>query len=112
MIHGLLVKDGTISECDLKDELHAYYEALDCDLIDIVRRSIAGTEYAIVCDDEGLFKQDIRVSMVNEADLSPMLVGRLFICKDGKRGKLASLTADDVKRIKDRFLYGVVLGNW
>ena len=111
MIHGILVKDGTIKEIDLEDKLEAYYETLGCELIDIVSRKIGGVMYDIVCDDEGLYNEDSPVSMLNEEMQTPMLVGSLFICRSDK-SELKSLSDDDVHRIKSKWKFGVLWGNY
>lgn len=84
-----------------ENNLDEFYEVLDCNTIDldcntidIVVRKI-GTEYFdIVCDDEGLFKENPRVSAVDKNG-KPMLVGNLFICKHDNEGRLVSLSASD-----------------
>lgn len=43
---------------DIKDDLHTYYKLLNCDTIDIVKRSFGGITCDVVCDDEGLLKEN------------------------------------------------------
>lgn len=109
MVHGILIKDGTLQEVDLEDELETYYKELDCDLIDIVRRNIGGRSFDIVCDEEGLYHNGY-ISMIDAKTQAPMLVGRLFICQHKCAG-LSSLTADDVRHIKEYWKYHVLWGN-
>ncbi len=111
MIRGVLIKGGKLTVTELQGNLQSYYDALDCDLIEIVERSIGGTKYSIVCDEEGLFKEEVTISMLNEETHTPMLVGNLFICKDAGRGKLESLTDSDINTIKMNWRYGVLWGN-
>ena len=98
MLKGILVTQFGANVAELSGKLEGYYKALECDTIDIVSRNIGGEYYDIVCDDEGLFKENF-VSMICEVTLEPMLVGNLFICRHNRRGNEVSLTADDVTNI-------------
>ena len=110
MLHGILIKDGMLAEIDLKDDLEVFYKELNCDTIDIVRRKIGNRIYDIVCDEEGLF-HDGYISMMDVKSQSPMLVGRLFICRhDGP--ELASLTEDDVRHVKAYWKHHVIWGQF
>lgn len=110
MIHGILIKDGTIQEVDIRDELETFYSELDCNTIDIVNRKIGGKYFDIVCDEEGLY-HDGYISMMCEDTHTPMLVGRLFICNhDGPN--LASLTAEDCARIGANWKHHVIWGDY
>lgn len=82
---------------EIPDELSAYYRALDCRCIDIVSRRIGGKRFDIVCDDEGLFKEDCRISAFDR-DWQPMLCGSLFVCKSHE-GKLVGLTEAEVSHV-------------
>jgi len=102
-IRGLLIDvkadPGMVNDIWLdEDIIENFYDVLQCDLIDIVKRPIGGIEYNIVCDDEGLFDAHPYVSAVDEHD-NPMLVGNLFICNDDGEGRLTSLTEDDIQHI-------------
>ena len=83
---------------EIPDELSAYYRALDCSCIDIVSRRIGGKRFDIVCDDEGLFKEDCRISALDR-DWQPMLCGSLFICKHNSNGELARLTDEEITHV-------------
>lgn len=102
-IEGILldVNTGSISVKKLDGSLQSFYEALNCDTIDIVERKIAGKPFSIVCDDEGLLKGDPAISAIDAQD-RPMLVGSLFIANseytpDGV--VLSSLSAADKEAI-------------
>lgn len=82
--------------------LEQYYELLDCHLIDIVQRRIDRKRFEIICDDEGLFKEDYKISAINNLG-EPMLVGSLLICgKADTEGELTSLTDEEITYIKER----------
>ena len=82
---------------EIPDELNAYYRALDCSCIDIVSRRIGGKRFDIVCDDEGLFKEDCRISAFDR-NWQPMLCGSLFVCKSHE-GELVGLTEAEVSHV-------------
>lgn len=101
-ITGLLIDvktdPGMVRQVTLdEDVLETFYDALQCRVIDIVKRSVGGIEYNIVCDDEGLFDENPIVSGVTNN--SETLVGNLFICNDGSEGHLASLTDKDFEHV-------------
>ena len=82
--------------------LEQYYELLDCSLIDIVQRRIGRKRFEIICDDEGTFKEDYKISAINNLG-QPMLVGSLLICgRADMEGELTSLTDDEITYIKER----------
>ena len=99
-LKGILIDVG--NECvmpkEIEDSLDNFYEILNCDIIDITARSINGKRYEIVLDDEGLFAEHPKISAMNSYN-EPVLVGNLFICKDGYGGELESLTTDDINHI-------------
>lgn len=96
--------DG-LQECICGD-LDDYYREIGCDTIDIVVRRIGGELYDIICDDEGLLKEDPKVSAIS-ADCRPMLVGNLIFAKHNNQGETTSLSNDDVIRILSQITHGI-----
>lgn len=90
---------GHIKEVEIKDDLSGLYGILNCDTIDITQRAIDGRVFDIVCDDEGLLKENPKPTAVR-TDGKIMLVGNLFICNHYKEN-LASLSKEDCKFIFD-----------
>lgn len=90
---------------EIKDELDSYLQTLRIGVIDIIRRNIAGVSYQIVCDDEGLLKENPTLSAVDVNSVG-QLVGNLIITglSDGE-GNLTGLNKNDVDRIMERFTY-------
>lgn len=81
--------------------LEEYYRMLHCDCIDIVSRKIGvkdGRVFDIVCDDEGLFREENKISAINDMG-EAMLVGSLLLLNRGENGEEASLTDDDARFI-------------
>ena len=85
---------------DIEDNLQTYYNLIQCDTIDIVRMNINGKAYDIVCDDEALFKTDVKASAFDD-EYHPQLYGNLIItgCADVE-GILTSLTEEDINNIR------------
>lgn len=84
---------------ELPETLEGYYKALDCKTIDVVTRNFGGKYYDVVCDDEGLFQDNVKVSAVDKNGQA-MLVGKLLICKDDGKGNEIGLSEDDIETIK------------
>ena len=99
-ITGVLVDahNARITRVKIPDTLESYYTALDCTTVDIVSRTIGGKRFEIVCDDEGLLKDEPKVSAV-DMEGHAMLVGSLFVCNYGGNGELSSLTDADVAHV-------------
>ena len=82
-IRGVLldtVKDK-VEVVEFEPTLENYYRMLHCDMIEIAVRKIGvrnGKVFDIVCDEEGLFKQDNKISAINDLG-KVMLVGSLLI---------------------------------
>lgn len=111
-ITGVLIADGKAIETEVESSLDAYYKLLDCDCIDIVTRKIGGRYYDIICDDEGMFKENPAVGMLNENDGSLMLVGRLFVCQHDGNGNEKSLSQTEIDDVMELFMFGVLWGDY
>ena len=96
-IKGILVdvKSNIIEVCEIEKSLESYYKILNCELIDIVSMKIGHRYFDIICDDEGLMKEDITISAIYD-DFTPALVGNLFIVRHDGKGNERSLTSDDI----------------
>lgn len=100
-LFGVLVKpkECSVIKTEIPADLSGYYEAIDCDCIDIVTRTINGKSFAIICDDEGLLKEKPAPSAIDK-DGNTMLVGNIFVCNsDGEN--LASLSEEEAEFIID-----------
>lgn len=107
-IKGVLldIKNNNVEVVDFVPTLDNYYRMLHCDTIDIVSKKIGvrnGRVFDIVCDDEGLFKEDNKISAINDLG-KPMLVGSLLILGlADEEGKETSLTVNDALYVQ-RFI--------
>ena len=90
-----------IVECE---GLQDYYDALGCDLIDITRVKIRGKVFDVICDDEGLFKEDKRISAIESETGLPLLVGNLLFANHNGP-ETTSLTDEDIEKIATNVVY-------
>lgn len=89
--------------------LDDYYKLLNCDTIDIVTREVVSfnkihKEYDIICDDNGLLKDNIIISAVDVKDMSVQLVGNLLVCNFDSNGNEKSLSGYDIELLKNSIL--------
>ena len=99
-ITGVLVDSfqRRADRAEIPAELSSYYAALDCRCIDIVSRTIGGKRFDIICDDEGLMREDCRISAFDR-NWQPMLCGSLFVCKHNSEGEEVSLTDREIAHV-------------
>ena len=88
-----------VNAVEIEDKLEDFYKLINCNTIDIVSRSVDGVVFDIVCDDEGLLKDEIVVSAMNH-DFRAMLVGNLIFAHHDEEGGLVGLTDDEIDHIK------------
>jgi len=91
-----------VSVVAVKPELERYYQLLNCTCIDIVSRKVGDAYYDIICDDEGLLKNDPVVSGViinKEGEVQPILFGNLLFCNTDGEGNEVGLTNDDLDNL-------------
>ncbi len=95
----LILNEKGFEVQDIADKLSEYYRLIECTTIDIVVRKIAGKAYDIICDDEGTFKENPRVT-ARWKDFSPALVGNLIFAHHDREGNMTGLTDDEIQSIK------------
>lgn len=103
----LNVNDNKAPEVlNIKDELQSYYNLIECNTIDIVRRKIGKRYFNIVCDNEGALVDRAKISAISNLR-EIRLVGNLVICSDlvSEEGELVGLTDDETKYIKKRIKF-------
>lgn len=83
---------------EIEDNLDVFYELIGCRCVDIVERRIGHKYFSVICDDEGLFKDDVLVSAV-DVQFHPMLVGNLIVANSDDEGNLTDLSDEDIKQI-------------
>ena len=94
------------SDCGLStvhcEDLDDYYKHIKCDTIDIVQRKIGNKVFDIICDDEGRFKNNPRLSMISiYDDYMASLVGNLIFANHDAEGNTTSLSSEDIAIIKN-----------
>ena len=93
------VEKENVKVIEIERNLDTYYKLIGCQCIDIATRTIGGKLYDIICDDEGLFCENPKISAIDK-HFQPMLVGNLIITGVANNaGNLTSLTDDDVEHI-------------
>lgn len=91
--------------CNVRN-LDEMYREIGCSCIDIVRRSIGGKIFDIICDDEGLLKDNPEPSAFYDinGNLEVGLVGNLIVCNHDEMGNTIDINFDDtllvISRIK------------
>lgn len=96
------VKEAKAERIEIEDELQEFYRVIGCDWIDITQRRIGGKPFSIVCDDEGLFVDNPKISAIDLIG-NPMLVGNLLILSaNNTDGELESLTEAEAAHILKR----------
>lgn len=95
------VENNCAAPVTIDKGLDGYYNILNCDCIDIVRRKIGSKhkEYEIVCDDEALLKDNPKISAL-DSGLNIMLCGNLFITRFDGMDDIESLEKQDIEYIK------------
>ena len=100
LIKGVLidVENNIAESVEIEATLDNYYKLLNCDVIDIVNREINGKRFDIVCDDEGLLKENPKISAL-DLQYKPTLVGNLFVCHVDVTGQECSLSEEEINHI-------------
>ena len=103
MIRGVLIDvvNNAAKVVEIDKKLESYYKILNCNLIDITSRYIGDKLFDIICDDEGLLKENFKVSAITRS-LGPALVGNLFVVKHDGKGNERSLTKKEVEYVLER----------
>ena len=108
-IRGILIDvwNETAEVKTITADLDTYYAILNCSTITITSRRIGERSrkyYDIICDDEGLLVSPTKISALGGMN-RPELVGNLFICSHDDEGNEKSLTAADIKKIKNHIFH-------
>lgn len=84
----------------IKDDLHTFYEIINCTSIDIVKRSFNGVIFNIVCDDYGLIKanenNELPTSYWQDENGSEALCGTLLLCHCDEHGNLTDIDYGEI----------------
>lgn len=92
---------------DANQNLHRMYEILNCEHVEIVERKFGKHYLDIVCDDEGLFKEERIVSVFtqDQGQTVEQIVGNVFICSHDEEGNLISLTNEQINSVLKNGVY-------
>lgn len=92
------VYEHCVKPVDVPDKLDAFYKQLHCDTIDITERNIGGKQFSVMCDDEGLLKEEVIVSAF-DSSFEPVLVGNLMFFHTDPNGHLVGLADDECQHL-------------
>ena len=92
------VYDKSIQPVDVADKLEDFYRLLRCDTIDITERNIGGKQFSVMCDDEGLLKDEAIVSAF-DSNNNAALVGNLMFFHTDPNGNLVGISEDECRHL-------------
>ena len=88
---------GRVKKVRIRPELDEYYRLLKCTTVDMPFRWIGGKQFVFICDDEGTFRKDCKLSARNGDEV--MLVGNLLVVAFDGHEDIRGLTEDEVTHI-------------
>ena len=92
------VEKQTIEKCTLENSLEAFYHALNCGSIECPTRVISGMHVIVVCDGEGLLKENQKPAVIG-FDHVEVIVGNVFLCKFDGVDDFTSMTEEETEKI-------------
>lgn len=84
---------------EIEDRLENFYDILNCHCIDIVTRKIGNVPFDIICDDNGLLKENPILTGMSFDEQSHLFGNLLIVGLADSEGNLTSLSAADIKKI-------------
>lgn len=91
----------------MEDKLQNYYNALHCDCIDITQIEVEGVEFDVICDDEGLLKENITPSIYINDDY--MIFGNVLLCHS-ENGELTTILPWEISMLKQNLALAIWKG--
>lgn len=91
-------RNGEHQRIEMNNDLQDYYKYAECSTIDIVYARIGDKLYDIICDDEGLLKENVFTAFTLKSKV--MLAGTIVVVGSNGRGGFKSLTDKDLENIK------------
>lgn len=107
MIKGIHIGKTGYEVLEIDGSLESLYQVCKCDLIDVAYVSVKGKQFDIVCDDEGLLKDDI-FCKVYSVKYGALIVGDVFVCTH-KDSDFASLSDSEIELVKSRIGGGILV---
>lgn len=74
------VQNSKVQKIEIEDSLDEFYRILNCSLVDMPVRKIGNKYFTIICDDEGLFAEDYKISATQQFR-SATTCWQSFYCK-------------------------------
>lgn len=91
---------GDVRKVRIHRDLEEYYRLLKCTTVDMPTRWIGGKPFIVICDDEGLFRADRRVSALDGREV--MFVGNLLIVAFDGAEDIRGLTDEEAAHVMKR----------
>lgn len=99
----LNVEKNKVEIIDIEDTLEAMYEAIGCDIIEGYTRKIGGRWFDVVCDGDGCFRENPKISAISDMG-EPMFVGNLLFFNNDGKGNWTGLSDEDIRHIGKKIL--------
>lgn len=98
----LLIKevDQPIKEIAIANTLEAYYNAIDCDLIEFYYPFEERPDLCCIIDEEGRLKRRLISWRIPNSSMG--LNGTILFAKDDGRGNTISLSKEDIEYVKSK----------
>lgn len=94
---------------EIPDKLNEYIKLINCQYIDIIKRRINDVEFQVVLDDEGLLRENPKISAFGPCE---EIAGNLVITGlADENGNLTDLNEDTAMKILDRTSRVLQLGH-
>lgn len=95
------VDKETAGAVTIDNTLEAMYRVMNCKWVEIAYRRIGSKKrfFDIYCDEEGLLKDDPKISAIDPLG-NGMLVGNLLILNHDAAGNTISLTQDEIDYVR------------
>ena len=97
-VRGYLVGQKDCEVVEFEDTNEEIYKVLGVSLIDVAVRKVGNYNYDIICDDEGLFKEN-PIPSVFSKNKEPMLFGDVLFV-NSKNGEFTSLTDEQIEDLE------------
>lgn len=92
-------KTDTFGGEPILDDLKCFYDMLDCELVEMHDYKLGDKWFNFIMDEEGLFKDDLRIGACDENMEFPIIGSVLITGEPDDEGELTTLTQEDVEYI-------------
>lgn len=91
---------------EIENSASAFAAEIGCLYIDVVKRTIGGKRYNIICDDDALGDENATIALLDRQNQNNNIFGTIIIAGEEDRyGELTDLSDDDIGNIVSRIGY-------